>query len=324
MRTSSPYIHVAETTINLHIDLLIGLLAAMVIGVVQNGFRVLALCLLSAFAAWITETIGRLVARRPDGTDLRSIAMGFIIALLCPVTVPIWVPVSASVFSVLFVRVLLGPQYETLFMTPVLAWLYMLSVAPSDTTSYPAVRFFGAFPILQPVEQVIYTNSLAQQLQARQTPSYTLVEILSGNYPGGMGTTCIFVILCVCAYFVFRKSMAWQVSLSMIVTVAVMALIFNRTELPVLFSVLYELTATSYVFVAVFVAGDLINAPTQPLARVAYGICIGLFTMLFRYMGLAEHCVALALFITYLGCELLDLGALKWKCKRLSFYHKTQ
>lgn len=312
---SAPFVHDAETTWNLHIDLLIGLLAVMVISVVQNGFRVLALCLLSAFAAWLTETVGLLLLRRFGGTDLRSIAMGMIIALLCPVTVSLWVPVSAAVISVLFVRVLLGDQYKTLFMTPVLAWLYMLSVAPGSMTSFPAIRFFGAFPLWEPVGEFMATNSIAGQLQAHQLPSYTLMEIMTGNYPGGMGTTCIFVILCVCAYFIFRKSMAWQVSLAMILTVAVFGLLFPRAGDDRLLSMLYELTATSYIFAAVYIAGDLINAPTQPLARVAYGVLIGVFTMLFRYFGLAEHCVALAMFITYLGHELLDLIALKYKLR---------
>ena len=314
---SAPFVHDAETAWNLHIDLLIGLLAVMVISVVQNGFRVLAICLLTAFAAWLTETIGLLLLRRFGGTDLRSLGMGLTIALLCPVTVPLWVPVSAAVISVSFVRVLLPNQYKTLFMTPVFAWLYMLSVAPSSMNTFPAVRFFGAFPLLETVGVFLATKSIAGQLQAHRMPSYTIMEIMTGNYPGGMGTTCIFVILCVCAYFIFRKSMAWQVSLSMIVTVAVFGLLFPRAGDDRLFSMLYELTATSYIFAAVYIAGDLINAPSIPQARIVYGVLIGVFTMIFRYFGLAEHCVALAMFIVYLGQELLDLIALKFKLRRI-------
>lgn len=314
---SAPFLHNSETTFNLHIDLLIGLLAVLVVAVVQNGLRVLALCLLSAFAAWIVETVGLLILRRSGGTDLRSIAMGMIIAFICPVTVPMWLPVSASAISVLFVRVLLGVNYKTLFMTPVIAWLYMLSVAPAQMTTYPAVRFYGAFPIIEKVGEFAATGSIAQQLQANQMPSYSVVDLLTGNYPGGMGTTCLFVIFCTCIYFIYRKSMAWQVSLSMILTVVVFALLFNRTHGNLLFSVLYELTATSYIFVAVFVAGDLINAPMQTVAKIAYGILVGVLTISFRYMGLAEHCVAISLFIANLLYELLDIVALRNKLHRI-------
>lgn len=306
---SAPFIHGDETALNLHFDLLFGLIAVMIIAVVQNGFRVLTLCLLSAFAAWLTETVGLLVARRHGNTDLRSLAMGIIIAMICPVTVPIWVPVSASVISVLFVRVLLGNNYKTLFMTPVIAWLYMLSVAPGSMMNFPVMRSFGAFPLFENVDfdYIMSIGSVAQQLQSNQKLTYTFIDVLTGNYPGGFGTTCIFIILAACLYFIYRKSMAWQVSLSMIITVSLFALIFNRTQYSPLFSVLYELTATSYIFVAVFVAGDLINAPTVNGARVVFGVLTGALTMIFRYMGLSEHCVPLALLITNFLAGPLDV-----------------
>lgn len=313
----APFLHDSEIALNLQVDLLIGLLAVMIIAVVQNGLRVLALCAVSAFAAWATETLGLLMVRRLGGTDIRSITMGLIIAMLCPVTVPWWLPAGASVISVLFVRVLLGPHYKTLFMTPVIGWLYMLSVAPEYMTVYPAARSFSAFPILDTVPEFQHTRSIAQLLQSNQTPPYSFMDLMTGNYAGGMGTTCIFVILAVCVYFIFRKSMAWQVSLSMIVTVSAFALVFNRAQGNLLFSVLYELTATSYIFVAVFVAGDIINAPMLTPAKIIFGVLIGVFTMLFRYLGMGEHCVVIALFIANLLSELLDLAALKIQTDRM-------
>ena len=93
----------------------------------------------------------------------------------------------------------------------------------------------------------------------------------------------------------------------MIITVSIFALIFNRTNQSILFSVLYELTATSYIFIAVFVAGDLINAPSVTGAKIVYGALIGVLTMIFRYLGFADHCVLIAIFICHFFCELLDV-----------------
>lgn len=306
---ASPFIHGSENSLNLHLDLLIGLLSVMIIAVVQNGFRALTLCLFSALTAWITEKIGLIIAGREKNTDLRSLAMGLIIAMLCPVTVPLWVPISASFISVLFVRVILGTNYKNLFLTPVLAWIYMLTVAPHSMTNYPIDVSFGTFSPFEDIGNDFYlsADSIAQQLQLKKELPYSFLNILTGDYPGGLGTTCIFIILGVCVYFVFRKSMAWQVSLSMILTVAVFALIINRTSQSPLFSVLYELTATSYIFVAVFVAGDIINAPSVTAAKIVYGVLIGVFTMIFRYIGFSEHCVLLALFICNFFCEILDV-----------------
>ncbi len=308
---NAPFIHGNETAFNLHIDLLVGLLSVLIIAVVQNGLRVLAMSALSVLAAWVTESIGLLITRRSGRNDLRSIAMGLIISLICPVTVPLWLPVSASAISVLLVRVILAPYYKNLFITPVIGWLYMLSVAPGDMTHSPVFRGFDAFPIFENIEhEIMYFDSVAQQLQRKQPLVYNFIDVLTGDYPGGAGTTCVFIILAICVYFIFRKSMAWQVSLSMILTVVFFATAFNRTSGPWYFSALYELTATSYIFVAVFVAGDLINAPMLRTAKIMYGVLIGALTMCFRYLGVAEHSVPLALLITNLLCDWLDFLSL--------------
>ena len=306
---TAPFIHGSENSLNLQLDLLIGLLSVIIISVVQNGFRTLSLCLFSALTAWLTEKIGLFIVHREKNTDLRSLALGLIIAMLCPITIPIWVPVTASFISVLFVRVILEPNYKNLFITPLFAWIYMLTVAPGEMTNFAAKSFWNAFPPFENVSEDLYVGveSIAQQLQFKKELSYSYLDILTGNYPGGLGTTCIFIILAVCVYFVFRKSMAWQVSLSMIITVTVFALIFNRTNQSLFISVLYELSATSFVFIAVFVAGDLINAPSVISARVVYGVLIGFLTMIFRYIGFSEHCVLLAMFICNFFCELLDV-----------------
>lgn len=312
----SPYLHGEETTTHLKLDLFIGLITVMVVSVVQNGLRVLTVCTLCAALAWSTETLGRILLRKGFGSGLRSLSIGLIIAMLCPVTVPIWLPSAATVCSVFFVDVLLWPNYSRLFMTPTIAWIFMLSVMPAKITTYPALGVGVNLPFFQTPQEFETVRSIAQSLQYRSTPNYSITEILVGRYPGGMGTTCILMIFAVCVYFIFRKSMAWEVSLSMILTVAVFAVCFNRTGSSLYYSVLYELTAASYIYMAVFVAGDIINAPMLPLAKIAYGVLIGILSMLFRYSGLGEHSTALALIFANLCANLLDLATLKLQINR--------
>lgn len=313
----SPFLHGFETTVNLQFDLLVGLFAVMIISIVQNGLRVLAICAVSSFVSWATKTIGMLILRKPNEGSVRSISLGILIALLCPVTVPIWLPASACFFSTLVFSIILGAtHYKRLFTVTSMAWLYMLSLYPKLMTVYPSGRGYNLFPVFEDITVFSGTRSIAQLLQTRGAPYYSFVDILTGDYPGGMGTTCIFVILAVCIYFIFRKSMAWQVSLSMILTVAIFAIIFNRSNASPLFSILYELTATSYIYIAVFVAGDIISAPTLPLARILYGVALGVITMLLRYLGLGEHCVVIALVICNFASELLDLFSLKYQIRR--------
>ena len=195
---SSPYLHGEETSNHLKLDLLIGLITVMVVSVVQNGLRVLTVCTLCAALAWSTETLGRVILRKGFGSGLRSLSIGLIIAMLCPVSVPVWLPAAATVCSVFFVDVLLWPNYSRLFMTPAIAWIFMLSIMPAKITTYPALNVGVELPFFQTPQEFETVRSIAQSLQYRSTPEYSITEILIGRYPGGMGTTCIVIILAVC------------------------------------------------------------------------------------------------------------------------------
>ena len=92
----------------------------------------------------------------------------------------------------------------------------------------------------------------------------------------------------------------------MICTVMVFALIFNRAGVTPLYSVIYELSASSFLYVAIFIAGDLINAPKLPLSRILFGVMLGVVTMLLRYFGLYEHAVVFSLVFVNLVSDVLD------------------
>ena len=123
-----PYLHGGETSNHLKLDLFVGLLAVMAVSIVQNGIRVLSICVVSAAVGWVTETVGRILFRKGAFENLRSFSMGLIIAMLCPVSVPIWLPAIATAVSVFFVDVILWPNYSRLFMTPTIGWIFMLSI----------------------------------------------------------------------------------------------------------------------------------------------------------------------------------------------------
>ena len=313
----SPYVHTIETVNTIRFDLLAALLPLVIIATVQNGLRVLVMCFLAAAAAWTTETLGNLIKGQRKVAPFRVATLGVCMTLLCPVTVPVWMPAAGAAFAVLFVRVILIGNFRKLFMSPAIGWLFMLSVWPEKMMSYPLHSGFSAFPIFADVENFEVGWSIAQYLQFGEKPPHRMMDILMGQYPGGMGTTCIVAIMAITVYFLFRRSIAWQVSLSMMCTVGVFALFINRADVSPLYSVIYELAASSYVYVAIFIAGDLINAPKLPSSRVLFGILLGVVTMMFRYFGLYEHCVVFALVFVNLITGALDRFAVFIRVHRM-------
>ncbi len=310
-----PFIHNYDSVNMIIFDLFAALIPLIIIAVIQHGLRVLVMCILSAISAFLVETLGNFIKLRFKPASFRVAILGVCSTLLCPVTVPVYLPAIGVAFSVLFVRVLLIGDLKKLFMSPAIAWLFLLSVWPQQMMSYPVVIGFNSLPVFQNVTSYQSGWGLSQYLQFGEKPPFRMLDILVGRYPGGMGTTCVAVILLITVYFLFRKSVAWQVPLSMIFTVAVFAIIFNRTNANVFYSIIYELSASSFIYVAIFIAGDLINAPKLPLSRILFGVLLGITTMLLRYFGLFEHAVAFALVFINLISGLLDRVGIYFRIK---------
>ena len=315
----APYINSGETVAQLRLDLLFALLPLIVIATVQNGLRVLVMCALAAAASDVTELLSHLVGhKKPD--LLRAATLGLCLTMLCPITVPVWLPAAGSAFAVLFVRVILVGDFRTLFMHPAIGWLFMITVWPSYMMTYPKTSGFNAFPIFADVRGFESAWSIGQYLQFGEKPQSRMLDILFGRYAGGLGTTCIFAILAITVFFLIRKSIAWHVSLSMMATVAIFALFINRAGVSPAYSVVYELCAANLIYVAIFIASDLVNAPKLPVARVLFGVLIGIFTMLLRYFGMFEHCVLIALIFANLFSGAMDRIAVALRARRAKHF----
>ena len=302
----SPFIHGGDSVNMIHFDLLVGMIPLIIISIVQHGIRVLVMCAISAAVAFVVETLGNFIKGKFTAAPFRVAILGVCTTLLCPITVPVWLPAIGVAFAVLFVRVILVGDFKNLFMSPAIAWLFLLTIWPNEMMTYPVFSTSTHFPIFENVTSFESGFSIAQYLQFGQKPPFKMLDILTGMYPGAMGTTCIIAIFVITIYFLFRRSIAWQVPLSMICTVAIFALIFNRANVSPLYSVIYELSATSFIYVAIFVAGDLINAPKLPLSRVLFGIAMGIVMMLLRYFGLYEHGIVFSLVLVNLASGILD------------------
>ncbi len=311
----APYIHSTETVYTMHFDLLAALLPLIIVSAVQNGPRVIVMCVLSGMSAWVVETLGNFAKLRFKPAPFRAAVLGICMTLLCPVTVPVWMPALGAAAAALFVRVVLIGNFKNLFMSPAIGWLFLLSFFPKEMMTYPVNRGLVFYPVFSDITDFSEGWGLARYLQFGEKPPYRMLDILFGRYPGGMGTTCVLLIFAITVYFLIRRSIAWQTSLSMMATVAVFAALFNRTDASLFYSVVYELSASSLIYVAIFIAGDLFNAPKLPSARIAFGVLLGAVTLFFRYFGLYEHAVAFALVFVNLISEALDKMALSVRLK---------
>ena len=293
----APYLHCEDTVGTLHSDILVSLLPLVIISTVQNGLRVLFIAGVSMIAGWLVECAGNFFKGRGFFADLQPAIIGLILAILCPVTVPWWLPVIGSLFAVVVIRVIMDEFYNNLFSPAVVGWLFMLSIAPAKMDTYPMVGYFNSFPIFKSEFGFATSQSIAQSLQLKIKPQFDVVQILTGRVPGGMGTTCIIVMVAVMVFLFYRRAVAWQVTASMIFTLSVLAVIFNRTNSGAMYSILCELSASSYLFASIYIANNVTSSPKLPIGRFLYGVIIAVMVMVLRHQGITEYAVIFSLIV---------------------------
>ena len=111
--SSSPHVKNPRTTKNVMIDVCIALLPACVMAVVYFGAPALLLLLVSIVSAIASEVGYQLICKKTFAQiwaefDFSTLGTGMLIGLVMGAQTPLYVPVFASVFAIIVVKMLFG------------------------------------------------------------------------------------------------------------------------------------------------------------------------------------------------------------------------
>lgn len=282
---AAPFLRCGETARMRRGDMLVALLPAVIIAVMQTGLRALFLSAVSAFAAWLVESVWLFVFRRKLA-GIAPITMGLLIALICPVSVPWWLPAAASGAGVLLVRLPFEGMARPPFQPMAFMWLLLCLLFPAWMNVFPAIGSDNILPVFGSPGTFEEGASISYMLGIQSRPHYSLSELLVGNLPGPMGVTSLFVIAACAVYLIYRRAIAWQAAAGMTGVCVLLGLLVDRSHAGAGWSVLYELSAAGFLFAAVYVAADTASIPRLPEARLLYGVLCGCLAMIFRYLGM--------------------------------------
>jgi electron transport complex protein RnfD len=127
-------------------------------------------------------------------------------------------------------------------------------------------------------------------------PEETLLDMFLGNCPGSIGEISALALLIGGAYLVIRKVISVRIPAAYLGTVAVLTLIFFKTDYPVHW-MLYSLLSGGVMLGAIFMATDYATSPATAGGQIVYGIGCGVLTVIFRYFGLFPEGVTYAILI---------------------------
>ncbi len=283
---SSPHIRGNFRTNRIMLDVVIALLPALAAGAFVLGIQALlvaAVCIASAVASeWLYSIVTKTRNTIVDGS---AVVTGLLLAMTLPATVPCWQAAIGSAFAIIVVKALCGGLGQNIFNPALAARAFMMLLWPVSMVRYAALGVDGV-TAATPLHHMVMPA----------LPKETLMDMLLGNCPGSIGEISALALLIGGAYLVIRKVISVRIPFAYLGTVAVLTLIFYKTDYPVRW-MLYSLLSGGVMLGAIFMATDYATSPATPVGQIVYGIGCGILTVIFRYFGLFPEGVTYAILI---------------------------
>ena len=283
---SSPHIRGNFRTNRIMLDVVIALLPALAAGAFVLGIQALlvaAVCIASAVASeWLYSIVTKTRNTIVDGS---AVVTGLLLAMTLPATVPCWQAAIGSAFAIIVVKALCGGLGQNIFNPALAARAFMMLLWPVSMVRYAALGVDGV-TAATPLHHMVMPA----------LPEETLMDMFLGNCPGSIGEISALALLIGGAYLVIRKVISVRIPFAYLGTVAVLTLIFYKTDYPVRW-MLYSLLSGGVMLGAIFMATDYATSPATPVGQIVYGVGCGILTVIFRYFGLFPEGVTYAILI---------------------------
>ena len=279
---SSPHIRGNFRTNRIMLDVVLALLPAFAVGCFVLGLRSLLVAAVTIVTAVGCEWLYSVVTKtRNTVVDGSAVVTGLLLAMTLPHTVPLWQAAIGAAFAIVFVKALCGGLGQNIFNPALAGRALLMLLWPAGIT-----RYFG-------VDGVTAATPLHHMVMPA-LPEESLLDMFLGNCPGSIGEISALALLLGGAYLVYRKVISVRIPAAYLGTVAVLTLVFSKTDAPFAWMG-YSLLSGGVMLGAIFMATDYATSPATAKGQILYGIGCGALTVLFRYYGLFPEGVTYAI-----------------------------
>ena len=300
-----PQVRAKTDTKRIMLDVIIGLLPAVVVAVIQFGWYPLVVIASSIASCVFFEWLYRKLMKK-DCTigDLSAVVTGLLLALVLPPSAPWWLPVIGAAFAIVVVKQLYGGIGKN-FLNPALAGRAFL------LASYALLMGIWNVPrsLAGSIDAVTMATPLSYLYSGAAMPEYYgYGNLLIGSRAGCIGELSSLAIIAGGVYLIIRKVISWRIPVSTLGTVAVLTLIFGHEGYGNFDWMVYNLLAGGLLLGAFFMATDYATSPVTLNGQLLYGCGIGALTVLIRYFGGFPEGISYAILIMNLCAWAIDKG----------------
>lgn len=304
VNSTSPHVSNNSSTQKIMLDVIIALIPCFIAGIVYFGFKAVLIVALAIVSSFASEVIFNLckkqMLKEALSTDLTSIVTGFLIGLSLNANSAWYIPVLASIFAIVIVKMLFGGTGKNIVNPAIAGRCFVFISFLGSSVSNMANNWqiagnvvVGATPVVELVTDGVNNLSVSN-----------LDLFLGSNVPGCIGEVCKVSILIGFLYLVVRKviNFKWPliyVGVTGLFTVAIKGFDFSYF-LPTVLS-------GGLMFVAVFMATDYVTTPNTTLGNYVYFVAIGVLTAVLR-LACKIEVVSFAILLMNFSVPLID----KW------------
>ncbi len=283
---SSPHIRGDFRTSRLMLDVVIALIPSFLVGIFVLGVRALLVTAVSMATAVAAEWLyAVLLKKRNTLPDCSALVTGMLFALTLPASTPYWVVMAGSAFAIIFVKLMCGGLGQNIFNPALAARAFVMLLWPASITRYAAIGVDG-----------VTASTPLHHMVMPALPEESILDMFLGICPGSIGELSALALIAGGVYLVARKVISARIPLAYIGTVAVLTLVFHKTD-DALSWMLYSLFSGGLMLGAIFMATDYATSPVTANGQIVYGIGCGVLTVIFRYFGLFPEGVTYAILL---------------------------
>jgi len=268
------------------------LLPCAIFGVINFGVQALFVILISVGSCYIFEICFNYI-RRGVGNylDFSSVVTGLIIAMILPVSVPLYIPVIAAFLAIVIFKGCFGGLGRNI-VNPAAAARMVLGFIFAGLS----LKMFSGTALDGNVASPLY------YFMNGDYASITLRSMFFGTSTGAIGTVSIICILIAGIVLMCVRVIDFVIPISSVLTFVIATWIFKGpiAILPFLFT-------GSFMFVSMFMLPEPTTSPNTIWGKLVYGLLFGFIAGMFRVnFILGESSVFIALIIANLIAPLLD------------------
>lgn len=224
---------------------------------------------------------------------------GLLLAMILPLYTPVWVLIFGCIAGTLVAKMLFGGFGYNIFNPALIGYIAvaftLYGVIQNAGGALNASEVLidaagGATPLGALVEGEGLTYA------ALVAPYGNLLDFFVGTIPGALAETSALAILISYVWLVARKVIKWFVPVVFVGTVFVLSWFIGLIAgAEGLWFPLYSILSGGLMFGAVFMATEPVTTPRNPLGKIVFALFLGVFTVLFRFVGDFAEGVATAI-----------------------------